>query len=434
MKRIYAFDLIRGIAIACVVVFHRIVWDYYADHANTFSTLSTGETVLFLFITMAGIFYCISGFVNSYIFFDRYQSKKNSLKQLLMGGIITGLILIAFEYIFSSFLLRSVDDVVGLTSKGVKYVNSTSLVSYLIQYGKLPSPLVNPDPIINIGTLDMIGITAIFVSIVMYLGFKKIQENDTKPLIRIFGILGIIIFGLSLIFRMWFGEFSSNALANKNYLVAFFTQPLINGLFPVFPFLAYGCFGAMFGLMYAREKDITKITKPMLISSILLFIVGVLTFTGFTTPFTWAGTLNLASRRILQLGLFFFWFWLGMKFIDSRSEKVQMWWQKYFGWLMDLGQVSLTIYMFEGVLASILDVTVGLAWLDRYNSAGSATLFGLFCLGTWILIVQIWKKYDYKYSMEWILVWVVKKFSGKESSRLAAKRVLNEVKTEQTIP
>ncbi|MHA2302734.1 MAG: hypothetical protein ACXACD_17445, partial [Candidatus Thorarchaeota archaeon] len=62
IERIFTFDLVRGGAIIGILIFHRVLWDWF------FQTYAGGElpleiALLYLFITMAGIFYVISGSV-----------------------------------------------------------------------------------------------------------------------------------------------------------------------------------------------------------------------------------------------------------------------------------------------------------------------------------------------------------------------------------
>ncbi len=39
MKRIYTFDILRGLAILVVVLGHRIYWDYYRQNADALNIL-----------------------------------------------------------------------------------------------------------------------------------------------------------------------------------------------------------------------------------------------------------------------------------------------------------------------------------------------------------------------------------------------------------
>ena len=66
MKRIQTFDLVRGFAILAVVLIHRVFFDFYSQHGEA-QVLSVGFFAFSLFSTMAGIFFCISGTVNTYV-------------------------------------------------------------------------------------------------------------------------------------------------------------------------------------------------------------------------------------------------------------------------------------------------------------------------------------------------------------------------------
>ena len=192
MKRIQTFDILRGFAIIVVVIVHRIFFDYYAQHGDA-QGLSVGFFIFTFFSSMAGIFFCISGAVNSYVNFNRLEERKLTSKQVLLKSFITGFILVIIGLLFRYFLLRTTDDVVSVNALGeVLSYNETGVLPYMILYGVYPVKY-NILLFFQIGPLQMIGYSIIAVSIVLVLYHKIKGLDNPQGLRRLYLILGIVI-------------------------------------------------------------------------------------------------------------------------------------------------------------------------------------------------------------------------------------------------
>ena len=166
IERIFTFDLVRGGAIIGILIFHRVLWDWF------FQTYTGGElplevALLYLFITMAGIFYVITGSVYAFMIQKRLTSSKIIEKQVVLGGWVTGLLLMAYSYLMRIFLIRFLDDTMPLVEMDSSLQNGTGLLTYFILHGRLPDPLILPGQWLGIETLAMIGWTIIFISTVL---------------------------------------------------------------------------------------------------------------------------------------------------------------------------------------------------------------------------------------------------------------------------
>jgi len=419
MKRIQTFDLLRGLAILVMVIAHRIFWDYYRQNAGA-GDMSPGFFIFILIASMAGIFYCISGAVNSYVNYNRLKEGKLGPKQLLHKSAITGLMLIIISVLFRYLLARSTDNVVSYIpgTDTIQYWNETGVLPYMILYDVYPVKF-NIWILFYMGTLSMIGYTIITVSIVMVLYQKYQSIGKPLGLRRLFLILGIVVFLTSgLTYRFLYGPVLQ-AVNGGNYFAAIFLSPLFVGSKPIFPHLAYGLFGAYFGVAYAqKDAKPRKILRSMLwFWSILLFIgITVLTICiSFGISDTWY---YAWGEKLFQLGLYFFLFWLGMRFVDYQPEEIMEKRMKWLKPLVTIGRVSLTIYILEGTLAVILQKLIAPIWVSWNASFGNAALFGLINLAVWGGIIMIWKRYSFVGSLEWISTWLVKKLSGQQASKL----------------
>jgi len=424
MRRIYAFDFARGIAIIAVPIIHRILWDYYFQNDDTGNT-GFGFTVLSIFMGMAGIFYCISGVVNAYMAYSRIKEGKITPKQLFLKGLAAGVSLILIGLFFRYFLLRSVDDVVSVRFLGgsSEHENITGVIPYLILYGQYPTDF-KVGLFFNVGTIQMIGYSIISVSIVLALFFKRNNPENIRKLRIIFMTLGIIIFLSYAIVNPLLSPITKTAIDDKKYLIMFFLNPITEGLFPLIPHLALAFFGAFFGIELARDDlHQKKFAKQVRIFYLIAAGIG-LTFmiilaktvgTDLETMDMWY---NRMARKLFQLGLYFAFILLCLEIFDFQPEEKRKKRMKYTKPIIVMGRMSMTIYMFEGVLAVSLQRLIVLFWPAWNATAGNIVIVGLINLSFWIGIVLIWRQFKYKGSLEHLSAVLVKAISGQKSQKI----------------
>jgi len=420
MKRIQTFDLVRGFAILAVVLIHRVFFDFYSQHAEA-QVLSVGFFAFTLFSTMAGIFFCISGAVNTYVNYDRLKEGKLTSRQFLLRSFVTAITLTVIGLLFRYFLLRSVDDVVSVNALGeVLSYNETGVLPYMILFGVYPSKF-NILILFQIGTIQMIGYSILAVSIIMVLYQKLRGLDDPERLRRFFLVLGIAVFLTSgLTYQFLWGP-ALRAIADQNFLAIFFLHPLVYGKFPIFPHLAFGFFGAAFGAAFAnKDAQPGKILKSLLRFWVILLGLGVILLV-VTTILELFDTWYFAwGRKLTQLGVYFFLFWLGMKYIDYQPEETRDGRMKSLNWLVTIGRVTLTVFILEGVVAAILQRLISPLWPAWNASVANAAFFGLINLAVWMVIITIWKRVEFVGSVEWLYAWLVRSLSGKQSSKIDA--------------
>ncbi len=68
-------------------------------------------------------------------------------------------------------------------------------------------------------------------------------------------------------------------------------------------------------------------------------------------------------------------------------------------------------------MAVVLGLVVAPLWPSWNADLLNIAVFGLLNAIIWYVILRIWKRYQFKGSMEWVMVWVVQKLSGKRSAR-----------------
>jgi len=290
----------------------------------------------------------------------------------------------------------------------------------MILYGVYPSKF-NILILFQIGTIQMIGYSILAVSIIMVLYQKLRGLDDPERLRRFFLVLGIAVFLASgLTYQFLWGP-ARRAIANQNFLAIFFLHPLVYGQFPIFPHLSFGFFGASFGVAFAQKDGEPKqVLQSLLRFWVILLGLGVILL-AITTTLELFDTWYFAwGRKLTQLSVYFFLFWLGMKFIDYQPESTREGRMKSLNWLVTIGRVTLTVFILEGVVAVTLQRLIAPLWPAWNASVANAALFGLINLAVWMVIIAIWKRVEFVGSVEWLYAWLVRSLSGKQTSKMDA--------------
>jgi hypothetical protein len=186
---------------------------------------------------------------------------------------------------------------------------------------------------------------------------------------------------------------------------------LVNDPNPVFPFLAYGLFGAVIGAALVRGEPRAQLYRLMGTSGLVLMICG---GAGLASAggVVMAGreeiwgqsALYFASLAYLLLGLFA-WMLIGvLASFDPPAGSARAPWRP--GWLrpvLRFGRLSLTVFMLEGIVGMALRIGLDAA-IPGWNDALSAAL--VFSLGNvllWHFVLMAWERVEYRGSLEWWL-------------------------------
>jgi len=73
--------------------------------------------------------------------------------------------------------------------------------------------------------------------------------------------------------------------------------------------------------------------------------------------------------------------------------------------------------MLEGLMAVIVQTLLSPLWVTWNSTFLEIIVFGFLNVLVWYGILRIWRRYEFKGSLEWALAWLVRKLSGKKSSR-----------------
>jgi len=280
----------------------------------------------------------------------------------------------------------------------------------------LPFELLSmPDPNITIGqyfegsSISTIGLNLIIVSLLLFFllrnkGFEKEKRNYW-----VLGTSGFVIMLFSFT-RIYLFGIVDKSIQAKNYLLATILSFTIANPYPLFPYLAYGLFASIIGLMiYKKRKNlIKKIFIPIGLFFLIYGLAGCMNFpkTISKADYFWY------FKTHLELGIFILVIIFFLLTFEFRIKKIiNMPFIKWFS------RISLTIYLFETLLSEIFGKILNYlkpAWNQTINGC---LIFGASNIVIWILILWIWQKNNFKFSLEY---WWVKIFHklGKKSTKM----------------
>jgi hypothetical protein len=164
-------------------------------------------------------------------------------------------------------------------------------------------------------------------------------------------------------------------------------------------------FASAIGLMYHNNRaDLMKrIMIPIGLFFLAYGLIGCLNFEKtISTP-----DLFWYFKTHLELGIFMLVLLVMLGMEKGKDTK-----PSFVGWF---SRVSLTIYLFETPLSEIVRLAA-LRIVPGWNmTINGCLLFGSVNVIIWIIILSYWRKWDFRYSLEYF--WV-RSFAGKRSSKL----------------
>jgi hypothetical protein len=277
----------------------------------------------------------------------------------------------------------------------------------------------------------MLGWTSIIVPIVLALlfrngGMKKVRRNYW-----ILGIAGSIILAITPFLRNALAPVVVDLIAEGSYIRAFALGAFVYDLFPIFPYIGYGLYGAMIGIALARGGHHKRIKLFLFLAGIGWMALGFIVNAqyGGLDPslyreFSTQAIFNKTFLQFSQLGMFMIFVLIGLSIFDMISHERGQRRQNRFSLLRKFSLVSLTIYLIEGFIMGIIYRIFGsLPFMEGWNnSLGIVALASLFHLLLWTLAVVLWEKVEYKGSIEWLIIKIIEKMSGKRSEKFNLKR------------
>ncbi len=397
-KRIDSLDFLRGISLILVVFFHTSVYNYANIHKIDFNNPPMIVVIISFLILWGGLLIFYSGIVNTLMLSGRIE-KPNGLKHAIFL-LIAGCIYVIIHFILNIFLGRWNIDFISNQPDMTVVASSIRNMQFT-----LPgiTKFFEGSSISTIG-LNMIIVTALLLFLLKNKGLEKEIRNYL-----VLGISGFVIMLFSFTRIFLYGVLDQSIQA-KNYLLAAMLGFTIANPYPLFPYLAYGLFASIIGLMiYKKRKNLIK--KIIVPTGLFFFIYGLTGCMNFPKTISKADYFWYFKTH-LELGIFILIVSFFLLVFELRNKKITN-----IAFIKWFSRISLTIYLSETLLSEIfgkiLDYIVP-AWNQSINGC---LIFGGLNTIIWILILGIWHKHNFKFSVEY---WWVKIFHklGKKSTKM----------------
>lgn len=417
-NRIISIDILRGIGIMVILVIHRL--HYHWTGMRTTETLREhfsgiwAPVIIFTIalFTMAGIFYFISGIVNAFTMYSRINSGKSSLNKAVAGGVISGVWIFIMNYIQRIFFMNGFlpgeggDDAkfpVGLATGFIRNPRETTF-----SWTQVTEP----------GTLSLIGLTIVFVSLLLGLLLRNPEKKKNLHLNTWLIIASALTLGLSPFAKFYLRPVFDNCCEAGQYLHAICVGHVCRE-FGLLPYLGYGFIGALIGVGMAIKENRTQFSRRNSFIALTLIIAGLLLLILFDRNDPFGRGCIGSGICFIELGLFILLLkWLlsifdfpdDEKFINRKLKSAA---------IRRFGMLALTVYILEPFVAEILktivDKLLGNGWNDELYAV---LLFGFGCLLFWYFVLQQWEKVRFAGSLEWLTGLVMLKLAGKHSGKV----------------
>ena len=412
VKRLTSVDVMRGFFIGFVIFLHPLVLRSFsqknAEFSNQIGSMPIGLILImipiFIVAIWGSVFTLLSGTTTAFQISKKIQNKERNFKELLtMRFVNSGLILVAHFILLAFFMNKSSE-------------HPLPYYSYSLFTGSLQIDVFTFPGFLQLlisTTLQSIAYTGIFISLVLYISWRK-NGYDSKKAIRNLALLTILIFVLSLVFDLTNPDpyaYGRILLAEENYFVYYIYTQMFVARFSICPVMAFGSVGAIFGIIFADDKITDQMWKYALGISVICFsIFAIALLYDFDIVGNFAKNHMALPMHLFNLGIQVWVLVFQAKLHDFRSkDKKPIRENSILGRISTIlkrySSLSLTIFLFESLLSIIfyrlLLAVTGLPGID--DKIGLIVVYDLFCILIWFLIINNWDKHHNKYSAEWMI-------------------------------
>lgn len=400
-KRIESLDAIRGLALMFILLFHCSIYNFANIHKLDFSNPPVLIILMSFMALWGGMFVIYSQVVNTLMLMRR--GEKGSFSGVYKYLLGAGLIYLFLHYVLNIFLGRW----------NIDFVNNMPHLTFIaatLRTGHVMMPPVSK--LFEGSSLSTIAFNLIIVSGVVALLFRN---NGIKKQARnylILGITGFLILVLSFLRVLFYPAFT-RSLESDNYLMSTIYSFTLANPYPLLPYLSYGFFGAMTGMMiYSGRNDLLK--KIVIPAGFLFFVYGVAGMMNFDKTIS-KPDYFWYFKTCFELGTFLM---LAVLIVLGLEKKARF--LKGVALIRWFGRISLTIYLLETFLSELLRIIGDLVIKGWDQTINGCLLFGFINILVWSAIVFFWKKVDFKFSLEYFWVKAFEK-NGKHSTKLDFK-------------
>lgn len=430
-KRIYTFDIVKGIAILFVIPLHALIYQIGRSDPSLFEPIISRlprEIMLVLapiiLLSLWGpIFTLITGANIAYGFLRVYNRNPDESSAYILRRLLAAFLLILVarltNFIFEGFIISYSENRV-ITFRFRNYAD----------------------------TLDSIALINVIVPLFMLYIINYIKARHLKktkgPLLSPIKPQYIYI-GLGIITALWF-LFTPVVHALKPYVYEVTTRnhwrllsmvygKMTTGRFRFFPILGFGYIGGIIGsAIYYREQfsNMRKYSGIFFIITLISFVVWC--FLSANPIGNVATDDNSTMLQVLILGAMAFAVVLMLGRYDFCPGEIREKRIKRTLFVRRFSVVTLTIYIMEFVLAHCVYLVFERYWEHAIQIVNQVPVLTwgitqifififIICL-IWIVIVRLWEKVNFIGSLEWITLKLGALLQGKRNTCIDTQWIL----------
>lgn len=392
--RIDSLDLGRGLSLMAILLFHGAIYNFANIHLLDFSNPPLVVVLISFLGLWGGIFILYSMAINTWMLAGR-SSPGNlipQLKFLLLAGAL---------YLLLHFVLN-----LALGRWHIDFENnrpSLPLAASLIRSGRLEPP---PTSLWFDGSsLSTIALNLILLS---GLSYALLKSGGIRKDLRNYLVLGGSGTAILLLSFTRIGLFPlyEKAVAEGPVIRGVLLSFLLANPYPLLPYLAYGLFGILLGLMlYKNQRQLMRrVMIPLGLFFLLLGLAGMSRFdkTISVPDYFWY------FKTYFELGAFI------LLFVAFALPKKA---GRFTLFIRRFSRVSLTVYLLETSVSELLRAPA--AWLAPGwdQTINGSLAFGALQVVVWSIILFFWEKAHFRYSLEYFWVKGLERL-GKKSTKM----------------
>jgi len=406
VKRIVFVDFLRGLAIFYMIILHAFLYRVVNQYKPLFGVIMTTSPIIARIVAAPFIFFSLWGSIFSMfagiVFFYRVRVDSNSIENFspcryfLRRGL-SGTALIITHYIW----------LVLFSPKSIEHpgIPTYSLITGTIENLKF-SPL-NVMHFSTTGLIESLGWILIIFSILGYFVFHH-KKAQTKKFTVYFSSALLVSIVITILLDILIGDpyiFFKILYDNHRIAAVIFFGKISCNRFSLFPLVIFALCGAFIGYFLGRstnEKNLVGVLIGIGSICILGFIIYLIL--GFNMLEAYISSYIPLPLHLLNLGselVFIIMFYLIFKKYQAKVREKDVGIIRYF---QMYSNSSLTVYLFEPFISILLFQLVQYL----YKQPISENFFvwtGFLVLNAllWLIILLIWRKFDHKFSVEWIV-------------------------------
>jgi peptidoglycan/LPS O-acetylase OafA/YrhL len=396
-SRIKSLDVLRGMAIMLIILFHSSIYNFANIHRIDFENPPLIIVLMSFMALWGGVFIIYSMVVNSFMILKRNSDDKSA-------RIYIHLTLASLIYLFLHFILN-----IFLGRWNVDFINNQPHMTFVANAMRGMETLFPPaSKFFEGSSLSTIAINLFIVSWMLFFLLRSRGEGKKKRNYMIFGLGGSIIMVFSFV-RVYFYDLFINIYDPGFFLSIIYSFTLANP-YPILPYLAYGFFGSMLALMIFDQRSdlLKKAVLPLGLLFLVFGAVGAMQFekTISTPDFFWYFKTNF------ELGIFL----LLISGAYLLFENKDIFLNKLF-FLKWFSRVSLSVYLLETFVSEIMRLLINPLYPGWNQTIDGCLIFGVINIMAWMSILFLWSRYDFVYSLEyyWVKLFAI---IGKQSTKL----------------